>query len=494
MPLNHIRDFLQELTRPSTRARIFLRSIFAIFILAGMAVPSSASDLRIENVRFVAGQEAESEWRVIFDLSWQNGWHNSRNHDAAWVFLKFIQNDGYTHAALAPDGHLATPAPGTSTPAAQINLSQDRKGLFIHTAASYRGDLHWRLNLKIDSTGLDRRLRESRMEAFAVEMVYIPEGPFTLGDPDPKALGYGAFYRSDGKGEPDGLVQITSEAALDIGPAAGALYYSQGTYHGDRSGPLPATFPKGHQSFYVMKYEITQGQYAAFLNTLRDEATFERANFLGRSYYQKRGTISLEGGRYVAASANRPMNFMSWDDGLAFADWAALRPMTELEFTKACRGPEPAKPGEFPWGTSSRDDLARIVDSNDELVMTNGWNESRLTDETRPVLGASYYWVMDLAGSLWERVITVGSPAGRAFKGSHGDGQLDSHGNATTEDWPHTYKGAEGHGYRGGGFYDQGRAEYEFNPYSPIAWRRFGGWSGSYPYKAYGFRCARTAR
>ena len=468
-----------------------LRFVFAFAILAIMAVSSQASDLRIENVRLVAGQEAVSEWRVIFDLSWQNTWHNSRNHDAAWVFLKFVQNDGYAHATLAPDGHSATPISGTGTPAAQINLSPDRKGLFIHTAAQYRGDVHWRLSLKIDSTGIDRRMRDSRMEAFGIEMVHIPEGAFTLGDPDPKALEYGAFYRSDSKGDPDGLVKITSEAALDIGPAAGALYYRQGTYHGDRSGPLPETFPKGYNPFYVMKYEITQGQYAAFLNALRDEATFERANFLGRSYYQKRGTIRLEDGRYVAASPNRPMNFISWDDGLAFADWAALRPMTELEFTKACRGPEQPRPGEFPWGTASREQLARVVDPHDELVLTSGWNESRLADETRPVFGASYYWVMDLAGSLWERVITVGSPAGRAFKGSHGDGQPDSKGN---EDWPFTYKGAEGHGYRGGGFYDQGRAEYEFNPYSPIAWRRFGGWSGSYPYRAYGFRCARTAR
>ena len=51
-----------------------------------------------------------------------------------------------------------------------------------------------------------------------------------------------------------------------------------------------------------------------------------------------RGTIRLDGNAYVAGAPSRPANWISWDDGLAFADWAGLRPMTELEFTKAARG------------------------------------------------------------------------------------------------------------------------------------------------------------
>ncbi len=58
-----------------------------------------------------------------------------------------------------------------------------------------------------------------------------------------------------------------------------------------------------------MKYEITQGQYAAFLNTLSDDDTFERFSFGGRTYFKKRGTIRLEEDRYVAGSPQRPLNF-----------------------------------------------------------------------------------------------------------------------------------------------------------------------------------------
>jgi formylglycine-generating enzyme required for sulfatase activity len=136
-------------------------------------------------------------------------------------------------------------------------------------------------------------------------------------------------------------------------------------YEGDRRGPVPAAFPKGTAPFYVMKYEITQGQYAAFLNTLADEASHFRAIHGGRDYAKFRGSISLgPDGRYVAASPARPANRVSWDDGCAFADWAGLRPMTDLDHTKAARDPRsPARA--FPWGTT-RTRVLRVVRPDDE--------------------------------------------------------------------------------------------------------------------------------
>ena len=403
----------------------FACSLTAIVILFGLAGPSVANDLRIANLQFVWPRETKGEARAIFDVTWENAWHNSRNHDAAWIFLKFVGENGYSHVVLAPDGHRVLTPAGEEVPA-QIDLAKERTGLFVYPADPYRGEVQWRLSVRLDPETFDDRFRNAILEVFGTEMVYVPEGPFTLGDPDSTALKFGAFYKSDSGGEPDGLVRITSEDEIGVGPSTGQLYYRKGQYQGDRQGPVPAAFPKGFRAFYVMKYEITQGEYAAFLNTLYDDATFERFHFGGRSYFKKRGTIRLGDDRYVAERSQRPINFITWDDGLAFADWAALRPMTEMEFTKACRGSERPKPGAFPWGTASRDQLARNLDRHDDLVMLNGWDESKLSDETRPVFGASFYWVLDLAGSVWERVITIGQPDGRQFTGSHGDGKLGS--------------------------------------------------------------------
>ncbi|HMQ62939.1 MAG TPA: hypothetical protein PKE06_19815 [Flavilitoribacter sp.] len=44
----------------------------------------------------------------------------------------------------------------------------------------------------------------------------------------------------------------------------------------------------------------------------------------------------------------------------------------------------------------------------------------------------------------------------------------------------------------GGGFYSYDRAYSEFNPHSPIAYRRFGAWAGGNRSMAYGSRFVRT--
>jgi formylglycine-generating enzyme required for sulfatase activity len=288
-------------------------------------------------------------------------------------------------------------------------------------------------------------------------------------------------------------LRITSEAEIPVGPRAGALNYRPGQYAGDGEGPVPAAFPKGTRAFYLMKYEILQGQYAAFLNTLSENATSFRSPIGGRGYYEQRGSIRLVDSRYVADHPDRPANRLSWDDGSAFADWAGLRPFTELEFTKAARGPMEPVAGDFPWGTASKERLLRRNQPDDDLLATGEAAEANLSDATRAVLGASYYWVMDLAGSVWEKVVSIGHPAGRAFRGTHGDGELAGYGLATNDDWPRGDHAGGGYGYRGGGYYQRGFQETDLNPHSRVAQRPYGAWGGGPRGVGYGFRAARTA-
>ena len=106
---------------------------------------------------------------------------------------------------------------------------------------------------------------------------------------------------------------------------------------------------------------------------------------------------------------------------------------------------------------------------------------------------------MDLAGSVWERAVTIGHPRGRAFRGTHGDGTLRDYGLATNDDWPLGDNEAGGYGYRGGGYYERERERTrdwtvrELNPYSPVEWRNYGSWGGGPRSVAYGFRAVRTA-
>lgn len=135
--------------------------------------------------------------------------------------------------------------------------------------------------------------------------------------------------------------------------------------------------------------------------------------------------------------------------------------------------------------------MERRTDASGDLVHLGGKSESELSTKTAAEFGASPYWVMDLAGSLWERCITVGDSLGRSFKGSHGDGNISSFGFATNDDWLAGVSETGGFGFRGGGFYHPDRAYHEFNPFSPVSYRPYGAWSGGNRTEAYGSRLVR---
>jgi formylglycine-generating enzyme required for sulfatase activity len=382
-------------------------------------------------------------------------------------------------------------------PDAAVRVAEDGTGLFVHAAAPYRGPLQYHLFVAQDTSRTPTDIEYEALEGHGVEMVYIPEGPFTLGDPDTTALSYGAFYRSDDEGAFDALYAVTAAAEpIPVGPDEGHLYYraQQARYQGDQRGPVPAAFPKGVGAFYLMKYEVSQGAYAAFLNTLGRSGASHRANFGSPGYAPSGGSIDLEDGTFHARHPDRRNVFFHWNDMMAFADWAGLRPYTELEYTKAARGPLDPKPIEYAWNTSSTDAMARRIDPETQsAVMMNGLDESELSSATREAFGASYYWVMDLSGSMWEKVVTIGDSTGRAFTGTHGDGAVTSYGRADEEGWPAGITNASGYGYRGGGYYGGTAYLADFVPYSPIPFRRYGAWSAGPRNAAYGFRAARTA-
>ncbi len=474
-----------------------LALLMLLVLMSAALRPSAASGLEVTYVETSRNSFNDRPPGLNLTVSWSNSWHNERNHDAAWVFLKFNQEGAYRHIYLKPDSGQMLWKGEEAMPDADIEIAEDGTGFFVHAAEPYRGDLKYHLFVAQDTARTPFGIRYDRLEGHGVEMVYIPEGPFTLGDPDTSALGFGAYYRSDGDGRFDGLYEITAaDQEIPVGPEDGHLYYraDRARYQGNQQGPVPAAFPKGFGAFYIMKYEVSQGEYAAFLNTLGNSAAAHRANFGAPRYAQNGGSITLEGGTYHAAHPERRNVYWHWDDMMAFADWAGLRPYTEFEYTKAARGPLEPKPIEYAWNTASTDRMARRIDPETQsAIMMNGLDESDLANANRVQFGASYYWVMDLAGSMWEKVITPADSVGRRFTGQHGDGAITGYGFADVDEWPEGISGAAGYGYRGGGYYGGQPYLSDFVPFSPIAFRRYGAWSGGPRNAAYGFRAARTA-
>ena len=456
-----------------------------------------ATDLTITNAIF-GGNPRDSKNPTLtawITISWKNAWRNDKNYDAAWIFFKVNtgdENRAKLHGFIRKDISLVhNYVNNTINPL--FFVPEDGAGFMIFPDKKYRGDVSWRIKLELDMSKITGLSSEGLVHAFpyGIEMVYIPQGAFYAGEADTLTQHReGAFFEY---GTND-FYKINSEAAINVGTTKGDLYYNndnQPDYRGDMKGPVPAAFPKGFNAFYVMKYEVTQGDYVSFLNAVGDFFSRNRAPFGGKMYYKDRGSIFFEDGLYKTNEPNRPATFLSWDDDCAFADWSGLRPMTELEYEKACRGPQkPAVSNGFPWGTNSKEKLSRYYDNNGDLVLQPPLKEKDINDTNLDLFGASYYWVMDLNTSLWERCVTTGNAKGRSFEGTHGDGRLQGYsGNATNVDWPR-WDGNGGISYRGGGYYMIGMVG---SPLGFVSQRRFAAWGDGPRDIAYGFRAARSA-
>jgi len=444
----------------------------SIRLLLGVAivfvgVKISANNIIISNVTSVTGN---SYVQLQFDLSWENSWNNSINHDAAWVFFKFKDNDG-TWRPL----HL-TNTNNSITSGNTITVPTDLTGAFI-----YRNSGSGTLALTGILIGVENLPGNFDVKGFAFEMVQIPmNNSYYLGDGET-----GFNYYSSGSTTLPFLVNANT---ITMGTTTGLLN------DGILNGTLSASFPIAYNSsnavqLYMMKHEISQAAYREFLNTLTYDQQISRtavapnsaAGTMAIGLIARRNSIQImtsgvanttpavyacnlnNNGIFNEATDGEwiACNYLSYMDVAAFLDWAALRPMTELEFEKSCRGPLYPVNSENASGTSSFNGATALSYSNlgaaNESVTSytgsvyianithNGIALSSSPTRvgihatpyaTRISAGAGYYGCLDLSGNIEEITVATCTAAGRSYTGLSGDGILNTAGDANTDYWP----------------------------------------------------------
>jgi len=431
-----------------------------------------ANNIQVGNIELTNLNELENWAHVEFDLAWENSWRVSSgpsNWDAAWVFIKYRLNGGsWIHGNVSQPDSVA--AAGST-----LEVTSDGRGALIYRNADGAGNVSFtdtQLRWNFGSADLNDVID---IKVFAIEMVYIPEGPFYLGG----ASGDEANKFHAGGFSTSSSYLVDSEAAITIANTSGNLYYrDDASGGGDQTGTLSASFPKGFAAFYCMKYETSEAQWLGFFNCLTptQQATRDITGVNGKNtdLVVSRNTIAWTSGEATSSAPDRAVNYLSSADINAYMDWAGLRPMTELEYEKACRGPILPKSGEFAWGNSDIFDEPYTVFNaglsservsnpsqslgNASYTLTDGTLDGPLrcgifadsaVNKTRTETGGSYYGVMELSGNLYERCISVGTAQGRNFTGVHGNGIISSVGNGTAVNWPDNSTG-DGYGYRGG--------------------------------------------
>ena len=425
---------------------------------------------------------------ITFNISWDNSWNANvapANWDAVWVFVKYQDCNTrlWAHAglsALAADHSTVSPL--------QVDPVPDGKGVFIRRSALGGGN--------ISSTSVTIKMTipagTYNYKVYGIEMVSVPQGAFKVGD----ATVTGALSELD----------VISDGALSSSNLGGS----------PAAANAPVGYPAGFNAIYCMKYEISQEQYVDFLNALTynqqkahtntDPISAPGTYAMSATYTGRNGVkISVSGNNsaipavYVCDATNGnensiddaqnvAMNYMNWSDLSAYLDWAALRPMTELEYEKICRGAnQPRIAGEYPWGTTdisyiSPSGVLNSLKPNEKYntalnglcnihyysaYVTYSFDEpvkvgfSASGNSGRASAASSFYGAMEMAGNVHDMVVNLSS-AGVVFTGALGDGDLLPDGSSNVTNWPSST--STGVGFKGGA-YDSSPGGYSNHGY-----------------------------
>lgn len=474
------------------KRRLVVAAVIGIVLL--LTPSANAAKMKVANVAAVDGGfvQFDISWADSWRASWKEGSANLANWDAAWIFVKYrVKGDaGWRHATLSPK---SADHSGSNGAEIEVGLTGSKAvGVFLHRAADGKGDWSSK-GVKLKWLYKDDKVADpSKVElsVHALEMVYVPQGAFYLGS---EGAG-GSFTAGPWKKGGDIIpFKVTSEAELKIAPEPNCLYGTGGIGAAHQIGPagtLPPAFPKGFSPFYCMKYEILQGQYAAFLNQLTQAQAGKRyprptikPRFLkGNDFH----TVKKTAAGFVATKPENACNWVSWDDCAAYLDWAGLRPMTELEFEKACRGPRKPVANEYAWGTGELIDATWLFEPVPAASLPAPLPQGICGKEGRVKRGCSYWGIAAMSGHLRERTVAAGDIKGRLFTGICGDGAISATGLANVPKWPGaiaswTQSQTAAAGFRGGPWYKDKARLFVSDRFLASCQRRFR--DGSYGFR-----------
>ena len=137
-------------------------------------------------------------------------------------------------------------------------------------------------------------------------------------------------------------------------------------------------------AFYMDKYEVTNAEYAEFLNAKGKHADAGRT-WLAVGHQDARIEYVNRVYRAKAGYENHPVTMVSWYGAMAYATWKGKRLPTEAEWEKAARGNLAGL--KYPWGNGI--DATKANYNNNDTTAVGKYT-------------ANGYGLYDMSGNVWE--------------------------------------------------------------------------------------------
>ena len=148
------------------------------------------------------------------------------------------------------------------------------------------------------------------------------------------------------------------------------------------------SYPIHVNGFYMDTHEVTLAQYEEFL--------------------KQTGHRPLPEETYTDAPfPNYPVVNVTWDDAMAYAEWAGKRLPTEAEWEKAARGGFISQ--KYPWGNTLPDGTQSNLSGAADKYVHSAPVGSYLPNE---------YGLYDMLGNVWEWCSDTTDPKNRVLRGN----------------------------------------------------------------------------
>ncbi|MDD4224906.1 MAG: formylglycine-generating enzyme family protein [Mariniphaga sp.] len=204
-------------------------------------------------------------------------------------------------------------------------------------------------------------------------------------------------------------LELSQGAAVSEGEM---VYFEGGIFMMGSENGLPNEQPV-HQvkvgPFYMDKSPVTVAQFRQFTESTSYQTEAEKFGDSGVFNLDNQSWELLPGAYWLkpfgtsgpTASDDHPVTHVSWNDAVAYADWAGKRLPTEAEWEFAARSGKPSK-NKFSWGNEVTTNNHYFANTWQGEINTPETSDGYLFTSPVGVFGENEAGLTDMGGNVWQ--------------------------------------------------------------------------------------------